>query len=89
MGIEQGWPTFLMAGALTVHKFRRNSSACPRNFEEPNKVLGPSIIIINYIVIVIINTCYNYNYIINLQHNYHIYLKKTFSKNAIRKQMWK
>ena len=58
------------ACAVTVYTFRKNSSSCPRNFEEQNKVLEPSIIIINFIIIVIINAYYNYNFIINSQYNY-------------------
>ena len=72
MGTEHGWRPFLMACDLTVYKFQRNSTACPRNFEEQNKFLEPSTIIINYIII-IINAYYNYNCTINSQHNYDIY----------------
>jgi hypothetical protein len=81
----------LSDGACRVYKFRRNSFACPRNFEEQNKVLETSIIIINYMIIVtsIINAHYNYNCIINSQNNYDICLTKDSSRNAIRKKSWK
>jgi hypothetical protein len=35
------------------------------NFEEQNNILGPSTIITNYFIIIIINAYYNYNCIIH------------------------
>jgi hypothetical protein len=57
--LDQGWRTFLTARAQIVYKFRRKSFRAHWNFEEENKVLEPSINIINY-CIVSINAYYNY-----------------------------
>ena len=43
-----GLETFLTALAQTVYKFRRNYFRAHGNFEEENKVVEPSINIINY-----------------------------------------
>jgi hypothetical protein len=57
--LDQDWRTFLTARAQIVYKFRRNYFRANGNFEEENKVLGPSININNY-WIVSINAYYNY-----------------------------
>ena len=54
-------------------------------FEEQNKVLEPSIIIINYRVINT-NAYYNCNCIMNTQYNYIVRQIKTSSRNEIRKK---
>jgi hypothetical protein len=60
------------------------------NFEEQNRVLELSVIIINYCIIIIIRTFCKYNCVINSQYNYYsIFLTKASSRNAIRKKFWK
>ena len=60
--LDQGWRTFLTARAQIVYTFRRNSFRAHGNFEQENKVLEPSINIINYCIISI-NAYYIYIYI--------------------------
>ena len=69
--ILQSWRNILRAPVQIVYKFRRNTLACPLDFEELSKVLEPSIVIINYCAL-IINAYYNYNCIINAQCNYYV-----------------
>ena len=52
--LEQGWQTSLRARAQIVYKFGRNSLHIYGNFEEQNKFLESSIIIINYCMIIIL-----------------------------------
>jgi hypothetical protein len=52
-----GWRTFMWARAQIVNKFRKNPFLCPWDFEEQNKFLESSIIIVNCCIIVI-NACY-------------------------------
>jgi len=54
--------------------------------KEQNKVLESLMIIINYCIIIIMNSYYNY--IISAQYNY-ICLINASSRNAKRKKMWK
>jgi hypothetical protein len=49
----EGWPTFIWARAQMVNKFRKNPFPCPWDFEEQNKFLESSIIIVNYCIIII------------------------------------
>ena len=57
--LVKGWRIFLRARVQIVHKFDEIPSRYPGNFEEQNQVLEPSIIIMNYCII-IINVDYNY-----------------------------
>lgn len=50
--LEQGWRTFLRAHAQTDNKFGRNSLGCPWVYWGKNKVLEPTIITINYLIII-------------------------------------
>ena len=43
----------MRARVQIVYKNRRNTFACPLDFEELNKVLEPSILIINYCTLII------------------------------------
>jgi len=56
--LNQGWRTLLRARAQTLYKFRRILLRTYGNFEEQNKVLEPTIIIINYCIIR--NAYYNF-----------------------------
>jgi hypothetical protein len=57
----QGWRTFLNALAQIVYfNYEEILSRARENFKEQKKVLGSSIIIINYCIINIINAYYNY-----------------------------
>jgi hypothetical protein len=70
-----------------VYKIRRNPFACPCDFEEQNKVLEPSITMINYFTNVII---IQYNYTVLLMDSIIIISPiKASSRNEIRKNMWK
>jgi hypothetical protein len=50
--LQQGWPIFLRAYAQIVYKFGRNPFSCLWEFWKQNKVLDPSIITINYCIII-------------------------------------
>jgi hypothetical protein len=56
--LVQSWRTVLRVSALNVHELRRFFSRALGNFEEQNKALEPSIIIINRWII--INAHHNY-----------------------------
>jgi len=62
-------------------------------FNEQSKILEPSIIIINYCIIIsssIINAHYNDNCIINSCYNYYIiFLIKASLRNVVRMKIWK
>jgi len=59
-GLEQGRRSFLRAHALIVHTFRKkNLSRAHGKFEEQNKILEPSMLIIIRCIL-ITNKYYNY-----------------------------
>ena len=85
--LDQGRRTFLKEGAQIYVKFEEILSRVHGNFDDQNKVLEPSITIINYCVI-IINACYIY--IVKLMRSKIItIIIKASTWNAIRKKMWK
>jgi hypothetical protein len=87
LALDQGRRTFLREGAQIYINFEEIISRVYGNSDKQNKVLEPSITIINY-CIVIINACYIY--ILKLMHSIIIsFLIKASSLNAIRKKMWK
>jgi hypothetical protein len=57
------------------------------NSEKQNKVLEPSIIIINYCIIITIIINAHYNYIVELMHSTVIFLNTGSSRNTIRKKI--
>ena len=60
------------------------------NFEEQNKVMEPSIIIVDYCIIIIIIITAYYNFIVQSMHNrITIFLIKASSRNVLRKKIWK
>jgi len=81
--------TFVSTHAQIFHEFRKNSSTYPWEFEEKNKILNSSMIIINYCIIIIIINAYC-NYVVQLMHNIIIIcIISASSRNAMRKKMWK
>jgi hypothetical protein len=57
------------------------------NFEKQNMVLEPSIIVINYCIIIIIIINEYYNYVVYLMHStVAVFLTKAFSRKEIRRK---
>jgi len=82
--------TFVSTHAQIFHEFRKNSSTYPWEFEEKNKILNSSMIIINYCIIIIIIINAYCNYVVQLMHNIIIIcIISASSRNAMRKKMWK